>query len=239
MLARDTAERHRVSTPLELLFDLCFVVAVSAAGVQLHHSLGEGDAGHGIVLYLVVFFSIWWGWVNFTWFASAFDTNDVPYRIATFVQILGALVVAAGVPAAWHDDMTTMVVGYLLMRLSTVGQWLRVARQDPLYRSPALRSAVGITVVQVGWVLRLAVPEPWFVPSFLTLLVAELVVPVWAERTIATTWPWHARHISERYGLFTLIVLGESVLAASNALQAALGSGSRSGSWSRSGWPAW
>lgn len=223
MLARDRAERHRASTPLELLFDLCFVVAVSAAGAQLHHSLSQGQVGHGVASYLVVFFAIWWGWVNFSWFASAFDTDDVPYRVATFVQIVGALVVAAGVPGAWHDDLTTVVAGYILMRLAMVGQWLRAAKQDPQYRAAALRYALGITIVQLGWVARLLAPESWFFPTFLLLVLAELLVPVWAERRTMTTW--HAGHISERYGLFTLIVLGESVLAASTALQAALGSG--------------
>jgi low temperature requirement protein LtrA len=217
MTGRDRSEEHRASTPLELLFDLCFVVAVSQAGAQLHHSLAEHDIGHGIVLFLFVFFALWWGWVNFTWFASAFDTDDVPYRLATFVQIAGALVVAAGVPAAWHDDLTTIVVGYVLMRLAMVAQWLRAARTDDAHRPTALRFALGITIVQIGWVLRLAVPHSWFVPSFLVLVAAELLVPVWAERATSTTW--HPRHIAERYGLFTLIVLGESVLAATNALQ--------------------
>ncbi|MTD58298.1 low temperature requirement protein A [Amycolatopsis pithecellobii] len=227
MIARDPAEAHRASTPLELLFDLCFVVAVSTAGAQLHHSLAEHDIGHGVASYLVVFFAIWWGWVNFSWFASAFDTDDVPYRVATFVQILGVLVVAAGVSGAWHGDLTTITAGYVLMRLALVGQWLRAARQDSSYRAVALRYALGITVVQVGWLLRLAVPDSWFYPSFLVLAAAELLVPVWAERANPTSW--HPHHIGERYGLFTLIVLGESVLAASNALQEALGEGHSAG----------
>ena len=223
MTARDRRERHRAATPLELLFDLCFVVAVSQASAQLHHSLAENDLGHGVVNYLVVFFAIWWGWVNFSWFASAFDTDDVPYRLATLVQIAGALVVAAGVPDAWHNDLTTIVVGYVLMRLAMVAQWLRAARTDRDHRPTALRFALGITVVQVGWVLRLALPESWYLPSFLVLVAAEVLVPVWAER--ATTTTWHPAHIAERYGLFTLIVLGESILAATNAIQEGLSSG--------------
>ncbi|GAA4658454.1 low temperature requirement protein A [Amycolatopsis dongchuanensis] len=223
MLARGRAEEHRASTPLELLFDLCFVVAVSQAGVQLHHSLGEHEIAHGVGTYFAVFFAIWWGWVNFSWFASAFDTDDVPYRVATFVQIAGALVVAAGVPAAWHEDFSIVVAGYVLMRLALVAQWLRAARQDETYRPTALRYALGITVVQIGWLLRLAVPASWFAVSFLVLVVAELLVPVWAERARATSW--HPRHIAERYGLFTLIVLGESVLAATTAMEDALSSG--------------
>ncbi|MCU1652308.1 MAG: low temperature requirement [Pseudonocardia sp.] len=75
MSGRDPDELHRASTPLELLFDLCFVVAVSIAAIQLHHGIGEGHAGATVLRYLLVFFAIWWAWVNFTWFASAYDTE--------------------------------------------------------------------------------------------------------------------------------------------------------------------
>ena len=70
--------------------------------------------------------------MNFTWFASAYDTDDVQYRLLTFVQIAGVLIVAAGVPAAFNEqDFTTMVAGYIVMRIALVAQWLRAAREDP------------------------------------------------------------------------------------------------------------
>ena len=86
---------------MELLFDLCFVVAVAQAGGRLHHALAENHVGQGVVGYGMVFFAIWWAWMNFTWFASAYDCDDVPYRLATLVQIAGALILAAGVPRAF------------------------------------------------------------------------------------------------------------------------------------------
>ena len=151
MTGRDPAEEHRASTPLELLFDLCFVVAVAQAAAALHHDLAEGLIGHGVLSYLVVFFAIWWPWMNFTWFASAYDTDDVPYRLLTFVQIAGVLVVAAGRAARVRGpDFTVMVVGYVIMRIALVAQWLRAAREDPAGRgshcgspsaSPSSRSA--------------------------------------------------------------------------------------------------
>ena len=97
MTARDPHEPHRASTPLELLFDLCFVVAVAQASGRLHHGIVEGHAGRAVLGYVVVFFAIWWAWMNFTWFASAYDTDDVPYRLLVLVQIAGVLVLAAGV----------------------------------------------------------------------------------------------------------------------------------------------
>ena len=92
MVARNTEEPHRASTPLELLFDLCFVVAVSQAARELNDSLSHNHFSSGFVGYITVFFAIWWAWVNFTWFASAYDTDDAAYRLLTFVQIVGVLI---------------------------------------------------------------------------------------------------------------------------------------------------
>jgi low temperature requirement protein LtrA len=217
MRARDRSEHHRVATPLELLFDLCFVVAVGQAAAELHHALAEGHIGHGVFSFGLVFFAIWWGWLNFSWFASAFDTDDVPYRLATLVQIAGGLTVAAGVETAFEGDFRVMVVGYVLMRLAMVVQWLRAARSEPECRPAALRYATGITVVQVLWIARLWLSGTPAVVAFFVLLVLELAVPWWAERRFSTTW--HPHHIAERYGLFTLIVLGEVILSATNAIK--------------------
>jgi low temperature requirement protein LtrA len=230
MTARDRDEPHRASTPLEAFFDLCFVVAVAQGASELHHSLAEGHLAHGLVGYLIVFFGIWWAWVNFTWFASAYDTDDVPYRLLTLLQIGGVLVFAAGIPAAFERyDFTTVVVGYVIMRVAMVAQWARVAREHPAGRPAALRYAVGIAVCQIGWVLRLALAQPWGWIGFGALAAAELAVPAWAELR-GTPTSWHPGHINERYGLFVLIVLGESVAAATTAVQSAITDQGSSGS---------
>jgi low temperature requirement protein LtrA len=220
MVAREPDEGHRPSTPLELFFDLAFVIAVSMAAARLHHALLEGETAHGAFGYVSVFFGIWWAWMNFTWFASAYDTDDVPYRLATLVQIAGVLVLAAGVPAAFdRGDYVGITAGYTTMRLAMVAQWLRAARGDARRRGTLLRYALGITVAQVCWVARLWAPEAAQLPLWVTLVIFEMVVPIWAERSGTTTW--HPGHIAERYGLFTLIVLGESLLAVTTVLQTA------------------
>ncbi|NUT37861.1 MAG: low temperature requirement protein A [Hamadaea sp.] len=220
MTARRADEAHRAATPLELFFDLCFVAAVAQAANRLHHDLSEGHLSHALASYLFVFFAIWWAWMNFTWFASAYDTDDDFYRLTTLVQIAGALVLAAGVPRAFDDgDYLIITIGYVIMRLAMVGQWLRAAKSDPERRTTALRYAIGVALVQVGWVIRLAFDQPLYLYAGLALIVAELAVPVWAERAERTTW--HPQHITERYGLFTLIVLGEAVLASTVAVQIA------------------
>jgi low temperature requirement protein LtrA len=229
MVPRSTDEGHRASTPLELLFDLCFVVAVSQAAAQLEHGITAGHIGSSVVGYLMVFFAIWWAWVNFTWFASAYDIDDVAYRLLTFVQIVGALVLAAGVASAFSSgDFATITVGYVVMRVAMVAQWLRAAASDPEGRSVAHRYALGITLLQIGWVVRLFLPHSWGDLTFCLLAAGEMAVPWWAERRRSTAW--HPGHINERYGLFTLIVLGESVAAATIAIQQAVSSDSISAS---------
>ncbi len=223
MTGRDPSEPHRTSTPLELLFDLCFVVAVAQAGAELHHALAEDQIGHALVNFLIVFFGVWWPWVNFTWFASAYDTDDVLYRLLTFVQIGGVLVVAAGVPRAFENlDYSITVIGYVVMRAALVAQWVRVALEDPERRGVALRFAVAIALVQAAWAVRLAVVPPWGLVAIGVLGVVEMAIPLWAESTGHSHTPWNPAHVAERYGLFTSIVLGECVLAATGAVQAAL-----------------
>ena len=221
MRGRDPGEEHRASTPLELLFDLTFVVSVSQAAIQLHHALAEGHIGAGLAGYASVFFAIWWAWMNFTWFASAYDTDDVPYRLLTLLQMTGVLVLAAGVRAAFEDfDFTVVVIGYVIMRVALLTQWLRAAAEHPEGRGGALRYAAGVAVVQAGWIARLWATGAWAWVTFVVLVAAELAVPAWAEFAGRRT-SWHPGHITERYGLFTIIVLGEVILGAFAAVQSA------------------
>lgn len=222
MTARGRDEAHRVASPLELLFDLCFVVAVAQAGAQLVHAVAEGHAGEGILDYAMIFFAIWWAWMNFSWFASAYDNDDVLYRVVTLVQIAGVLVLAAGVSQAFAShDFLVVWLGYAIMRFAMIAQWLRVARStEGAERTMALRYAGGVLLCQVGWLGLLVAPEPGRPWVFLVVAIAELCVPLFAEKAFTTSW--HPHHISERYGLFTIIVLGETIAAATVAVKSAV-----------------
>ncbi len=223
MSGRDPSEDHRASTPLELFFDLCFVVAVAAAAATLHHDLAHGHF-EGLAGYATVFFAIWWAWVNYSWFASAYDTGDVIFRLLTFVVMTGVLVLAAGTPRAAGEehDFLLIVIGYLIMRVAMIPLWLRVAREHPQARRTALRYAGAVAVIQVLWVLRLVLfghgTMSWV--SFVALAILEMAGPYWAER--GWTTPWHRHHIAERYELFTIIVLGEVILATTQAISGTL-----------------
>lgn len=224
MTARDTTEEHRVSSPLELLFDLTFVVAVAQIASQLAHAVADGHAGETIFPFLSVFFAIWWAWNQFAWLASAFDNDDALYRVLTMVQMGGVLVLAAGVPRAFEGEFLGVTVGYLIMRVGLVAMLLRAAHDDSQHGATARRYAIGISVVQLGWLLRLFfIPAEFLLLAFPVLALAEMLVPVWAAR--AGELQWHPHHIAERYGLFVIILLGESVLASTSAVQLGIDAG--------------
>jgi low temperature requirement protein LtrA len=217
MAPRDSREPGRSATTLELFFDLVFVVAVSIASVQLHHALTEGHVLDGLLTYGLVFFGIWWAWMNFTWFATSFDTDDWLYRVLTIVQMAGVLVLATGIEPAFTDaDYTVPVLGYVVMRLAMVAQWLRAARSHEAVRRTAQVYAGGIAAVQALWLVQLALPGAPGRVMLVLLIAVEVAIPVIAQRQGTT--PWHPHHITERYGLFTLILLGESLLASANAI---------------------
>ncbi|MEU7637371.1 low temperature requirement protein A [Streptomyces sp. NPDC039016] len=220
MVGRNPGEPNRTATSLELFFDLCFVVAVAQASTSLRGALTEGDYAGGALRFGLVFFTIWWAWMNFTWFASAYDPDDVTYRLTVLVQITGSLVLAAGVRRAFeHGDLHIITLGYVVLRTTLAALWVRAALSDPARRRTTLRFAAGVMVCQLGWVGLLLVPEPVRLPGIVVMIVAEVSVPVWAQSAGMT--PWHPRHIAERYELFTLIVLGECVAAATVAVRGA------------------
>jgi low temperature requirement protein LtrA len=192
MSGRDPNERHRAATPLELLYDLTFVVAFGVASDQFAHLLAEGHFAAGLAAFGLAIFAICWAWINFSWFASAYDTDDWAFRHATMVQMVGVIILSLGLPQVFHSidegrpvDNSVTVAGYVVMRVAMLFLWLRAARQDPPRRRACQTYAVTIGVAQIGWVLLLIVADST-VGEFLAwgalLLVIELAGPVIAER---------------------------------------------------------
>ena len=187
MLPRDPHEPGRVATPLELLFDLVFVVAIASNSAQRttrSPSTTRAPASSATMTW----FAIWWAWVGFTWFDSAYDNDDALYRLLAFVIMTGSLMLAASVPDLFADGQSLLAVaGYAVMRLGYVALWLRAAASDPVHRQAALRYAVGVTAVQSLWIARIWAPSSVLIPTFFLLVICELSIPVWAEGRHGTT----------------------------------------------------
>jgi low temperature requirement protein LtrA len=224
---RDPAEAHRASTPLELFFDLTFVVAIASAAAQLHHGLSEGH-WNALGGYFFVFFGIWWAWMNYSWFASAYDTDDVVWRVMTLIGMAGMLVLAAGVPRAFNEgQLGVLILGYVIMRVPMVFQWSRAARHDPVRARTARTYATGLAALQFIWVVWALLGQPGGSAFVVALIVCEVFLPPIAERHGTT--PWHPEHMVERYSLMTIIVLGEVLLSTTGAIGVILDGGTLSG----------
>jgi low temperature requirement protein LtrA len=220
LTGRDPHEDHRTATPLELLFDLTFVVAFGTAANELAHYLSEGHFRTGIVGFALAVFAVAWAWINYSWFASAYDTDDWVMRLATMTLMLGVIVLALGLAQMFSSldagntlDLHVMVAGYVVMRVPMVFLWARAARHDSARRPAAITYIWTILVAQAFWVL-LAIAELSVATTFAlaaVFVVVEMLGPFLAERRKGGT-PWHAHHIAERYGLLVIITLGEGVI---------------------------
>jgi low temperature requirement protein LtrA len=232
MRGRDASERHRAATPLELLFDLTFVAAFGVAGNELASAIAHGDIVAGVGGFVFAMVAVVWAWINFSWFASAFDTDDWLFRLLSIVQMAGVIVLAIGLPVMFASleagervANEVMVAGYVVMRVSVIAQWLRAAHSDPTYRVVAKTYAIVIGVVQLGWVAVILLPLD---PIGFAIMAAIVLVIDGCSPLIAETkgirhggaTPWHAHHIAERYSLLAIIALGETVFGTLAAAQA-------------------
>ena len=224
---RDPHEGHRAATPLELLFDLTIVVAFGIAADEMAHFVAEEHVVGGVAGFAFAAFAVSWAWVNYTWFASAYDTDDWVFRLATMVQMAGVIVLSLGLPEMFasidHGDTLdngVMVAGYVVMRVALLFLWWQVSRHDPERARTARSYIVLVGATQVAWIalVFLSLPIGTTFALMGVLLLVELAGPFVAEGKART--PWHPHHIAERYGLLVIITLGEVVIGTVAALNA-------------------
>ena len=202
-------------------------MAFSLAGGQFAHALVEDHVVGGLLGFGVAMFAITLAWINFSWFASAYDTDDAFMRLATLVQMVGVLVMALGLHDVFEGfdhgefDNAVLVAGYVTMRVSMVALWLRAAKHDPERRATCLAYARSIAVVQVFWVLTALdlLPTAGQIALALLLFAVEVGGTIWIETHLPST-PWNPHHIAERYGLLAIITFGEVILGTTTAIEA-------------------
>lgn len=205
-------ERERHASWLELFFDLVFVLAVS----QIAHILsGHTDLG-GTLKFIALFVPVWWTWIGYTFYADRFETDEAVYRIAMFAGMLAVAALSINLENAFSDaGDTPFIVCYVLVRFTLLALYSRAAYFVPLARSLSLQFIVGLGIASVLLLISLFFPPPFRYIIWAIALVLELVTPflnIKATRLI----PFDRSHIPERFGLFTIIVLGEAVIATAN-----------------------
>jgi len=207
-------ERH--ATWLELFFDLCFVVAVAALAADLHHHASIG----GIMRFAGLFVIVWWAWMGFTWYATAFDSDDVVYRLALLAAMLCILGLAANIERVEGGDSVGLVVAYVVLKVLLVGLFVRSRHHARTHRAFCTAYATGFAFAAALFLSSLLAKDTARYVIWGLAMLVELTTPVIAVRR-AEGRVFDTSHIPERYGLFTLIVLGESIVAIAAATSGA------------------
>jgi low temperature requirement protein LtrA len=199
-------ERH--ATWLELFFDLVFVVAVA----ELGQNLTRDPTFDGFLEYVGLFIPVIWAWAGFTFYANRFDTDDLTYRLLILLAMFGVAAMATNTPHAIEDGGEAFAVSYISVRLVLLALYARAIRNVPQAKTFATLYFTAFSVGTLIWVASLLVPPPgrWWLWG--VALAGELLVPIFAWKRVPGA-PIDPRHLPERYGLLTIIVLGEAVLA--------------------------
>jgi len=209
----DPIQSRRVSW-LELFFDLIFVAAVAQVGVPL----GEDYSVHGLVRYALMFLLIWWAWLGHTMYSTRFDADDVVQRLLTLLQIFAAAAMAANAKAAFDSrDSAGFGAAYAILRAVQVVQYLRARHLKETHRLTTLYSA-GFGTAAFLWGLAAMVPAPSRFWLWALALLIDMGTP-WLAIQYTHKCPPDAEHLPERFGLFTIILLGESVAAVMHGME--------------------
>ena len=199
---------ERSATPLELFYDLAYVVVAGELAV----SFVEHQTWHGLAVFAGLFTVLWSSWVSTTLYANRFDTDDAVFRLA---QLLSTLAIA-GCGAAASDAVGSTAVQFaacfLLARVVLVGLYLRAWRHVPQARSTLTVYVATASVAAALWAVSLAVPAPGRYVLWAVGVAVEGLGPLLATRT-RDVLPVHMAHLPERFGLFVILVLGEVVTA--------------------------
>jgi len=209
----DPSQPRRASW-LELFFDLIFVAAVAQVGVPL----GQDYTLHGLARYALMFLLIWWAWVGHTMYSTRFDADDVVQRLLTLLQIFAAAAMAANAKSAFDSrDSAGFGAAYSVLRAVLVVQYLRARRLKETRRLTTLYS-VGFGAASLLWFVAAILPVPTRFWLWGAALLIDMGTP-WLAVQYTDKCPPDAEHLPERFGLFTIILLGESVAAVMHGME--------------------
>jgi len=202
----DRAEVERHATWLELFYDLVFVAAIAQLATRL--SADYSPAGFG--RFALIFIPVWWAWVGHTFYLSRFDTEDLLHRFLTMLQMTAVASLAVHVPEALTETSTGFALSYAAVRFILVAEYIRAGRHIAVVRPLTSRYICGFGAAASLWTVSVLVPLPWRIWLWGVAMLVDIAAPLTAGQ-LHVRFPPHLSHLPERFGLFTIIVLGEAV----------------------------
>jgi len=212
-IGADNETQPRHATWLELFYDLVFVVAVS----QLAHNLSDDTSITGFLGFVALFLPVWWTWIGATFYANRFDSDDVIRRLLTGVQMLAIAALAVNVHHGLSDSSSGFALAYVVARVVLVLEYLRAGQHIPTARGLTTHFSIGFAIAAGLWLVSVFVPLPWRFGLWAIGLLVDFATPITGIRHQRHLLP-HLEHLPERFGLFTIIVLGEAIIAVVNGV---------------------
>jgi low temperature requirement protein LtrA len=210
-------EGERV-TPLELFFDLVFVLALT----QCTALMADDPTWEGLTRGLLVLGVLWWSWVGYAWLTSVVDPEEGAVRVVIFAAMAAFLVMALAVPEAFDDSAALFACGYAAVRFSQIGLFLIASRDDPALRQSVWGLAGG-TAIGVGLIAAAALTDGALQGSLWAL---ALLLDVGEPYVFGSEgWKLTPGHFAERHGLIIIIALGESIVAIGVGAEAGVDAG--------------
>jgi low temperature requirement protein LtrA len=204
----------RKVTWLELFFDLVFVAAVAQVAEPLH----EHYTLAGLARFTPLFILVWWAWTGHAVFSTRFDSDDGVQRALTLLQVFAVAVMAANAKDALDSRSSAgFAAAYAVVRFVLVAQYAR-SRLVPGAHTLATRYLTGHGVAALVWLVSAAIPAPGRFWIWAAAFAIDLGTP-WLAVQHSVRVPPDAAHLPERFGLFTLILLGESVVAVMRGIE--------------------
>jgi low temperature requirement protein LtrA len=207
-------DRRRTATWLELFYDLAFVVVVAVLGERLY----ENMTWIGLATFSGYFALLWWLWASHTFYADRYDTDDLVYRLLAAAQMMAVLVIAAALATGPSESTVAFSAGYATARLVLLAMYARVYRHVAETRRLVGGYLVGFGLAAVLWTSSIFVPESARFTLWAVAFTIDLATP-WVMRRQQAAVPLDVSHLPERFGLFTILVLGESLAALMTGLR--------------------
>ena len=201
-------ESERTATWLELFYDLVFVAAVAMMGTRLVHDV----SWTGVLSYLAYFALVWWLWASHTFYADRYDTDDLIYRFLAGAQMVAVAVIAVSLSLGEAGSTQGFALGYAGARLVLLLLYARAYRHVAGTRDLVRGYLIGFGASSLLWMISIAVPEPARFWLWGIAFAVDLATP-YAVRKIQAEAPLDVSHLPERFGLFTILVLGEAIVA--------------------------
>lgn len=205
-LENTNEERH--ASWLELFFDLVFVLAVA----QVAHHLSEHVSWSGFAHFAALFVPVWWAWVGYTFYADRFESDETVFRLFIFAGMLGITALAVNTHGAFGDAGRAFTLSYVFLRVVLIALYVRAAIYVPLARDLCVRYIAGFSIGAALWLVSAFVAPPARYWLWAAGLAFEIGAPILSWK-VARRTPYDASHIPERFGLFTIIVLGEAIIS--------------------------